>query len=259
MDKKRNSLILGSFIAFFVILLVERVFVLLYTMNSIGFAKMFGGAKFDLWTNLIIVFGIGVFLILFLFALGKILSMGVDRSYKVLIISAGFMLIASKVNNGRIEGVLGIVLAVVEYLAYACLLAGYFFRYLDIRQDTCLNKGYTISSFVYISLFLLAIPVIQKTAAGNKNMGFYYAEALGMMALVVVFVIMSLMLFSDKYKSVNNIFFIIALFLIVLVMTLLVIGQEDFKIVILPLIFTAGTIAAFVVNRIKAKKVQNIQ
>lgn len=223
MNKKSNNLMLGSFGAFFVILFTERVLSLVqcFMDPELGLNVMLFGAKFNKYIYGTSLIFLTAFIVFVAFTLGRVLSLGVDRGYKMLMIATSLLLVPAMLRTEH-------SIVILQYVSFVFLFIAFLLRFFDIRKERCLNIGYTISSFVYVSLFLFTIPVVKITAAGNTNKPLYYALAFGSIAVVVLYMIMGFKLFSDRYKGAVNPFFLIAAIAVNAAGVVLAIGTSDF-------------------------------
>lgn len=207
MNRKSNRLMLACFIGFYMLLFGAGVyaFVMGIVKEDIGIVKMFLGAKYNRYVYLMTFISLAAFMVLFPITLGRVLALGVDRSYKMLCFTSGAILISSFLRTPD-------TFVPVIYAGYAFLLLALLLRYIDIRKERCLNLTYTISCFIYLCAFLFTIPTVFKTVGGNKNEGLYCMLALGSVGMIAIYTFMCLKLFSDKYKTATHFaFFLITL------------------------------------------------
>ena len=197
MERKRSALMLVSFLAYYVILFAERVYSLVYSFQNVGFNQMFNGPRFNLYVYGMTILSVGIFLLLFLRILGKLLSVGIVSSSGLLIFDAAVLLVAGMLHT---EG----TFLPIQFIAYIFLLIGCLTRFLEIMRKEE-RYGSVIAAFVYFAAFSMAIPTVEKTSVGNTNMKLYYLMGLGSLALILVFTIMMLFLFSEeRYNHVTN-------------------------------------------------------
>ena len=97
MNRKSNRLMLACFIGFYMLLFGAGVYVFVMGIvkEDIGIAQMFLGAKYNMYFYLMTFISLAAFMVLFPITLGRVLALGVDRSYKMLVITAGVTLIPS--------------------------------------------------------------------------------------------------------------------------------------------------------------------
>lgn len=209
MVKKRNGLILACFIIYFVVLLGASLYSLVMSLKNLGFSEMFGSFNFNFCVYGMMLASIGLFVICFLFTIGKIISVGIEGSFKMLNITAGVLLISGMVNTPY-------SLDLVKFLAYFALLIGYLLKYLEVIAENE-KMGSSIASYVYLVAFSMAIPVVYDSDAAGAHKGFYVIEALSTLFLIGIFTIMAIKLFGNRPLSVNNILFCILLLAVVII------------------------------------------
>lgn len=214
MEKKKHyTLIFITFLAYYFILLGERIFSLIKCFSTVGVSSMFLAGKFEAYIYGMSSICILLFVFAFLISLGKVLANGIEKSMISLSVTAGIILIPGLLDTAN-------SFAPVQFVAYGLLLLGCLIRYIDIMKDTEKNASH-IFSFLYLASFSMAVPVVHKTDAGNTNMAYYLVEGLGSLVLVVVFVIMLCFLFSEKHKVVVNPIFLLPVLAVVGLMTFL--------------------------------------
>mgnify|MGYP003293853730 CR=1 FL=1 len=203
---------------------------------------IFFGAKFDKYVYGVTFIALIAFLVVAAFTLGRALSLGVDRAYKMLVISSVLLLIPASLGTAH-------SMPILQYVGDAFLLFALLLRYFDIRNERCLNLGYTISSFIYIGAFLFSFPLVNRTLAGNSNTKLYYALAFGNIAAIAIYMIMCFKLFSDKYKVATNPLFLVAMLAINAIGVVFAIGTEDFPGYFMFTFVAVGvTVVAYLVN-----------
>lgn len=243
MNKKSNGLMLGSFAMFFALLLAERLIsiILCFKDPALGFKTMFMGAKYNLYIYGLTVLCIAAFAIMFAFTLGRALALGVERTYKLLVLCSVCLLIPAMLRTEH-------SITIIQYVSFGFLSLALLFRYFVIRKERVLNIGYTITSWIYVSTFVLTIPVVIKTIAGNGNLPLYLALGVGSIAAIFVYMILLFKLFSDKYKTAVNPFFLLATIAINAAGVAFAIGTDDFTHFIVPLITLGVCVVAYAVN-----------
>lgn len=245
MNKKSNGLMLACFITFYALMLASGVYTLImgFIGEGMGLSKMFLGAKYDRYVYGMTVLPILAFMVLFPITLGRILALGTDRSYKMLIITAGVILIPSFLRTQD-------TIVVLNYAGYVFLLLALLLRYSDIRKERCLNFVYTVACFIYLCAFLLTIPTVFKTVGGNKNETLYTLMALGSILLIAAFTFMCLKLFSDKYKVATNFVFFLLTIAVNGAVIAVALSTEEITSFLFQLIAVGVTTIAFVIKAI---------
>lgn len=205
MERKHNSLMFISFLAYYIILFAERVtsFVLSATDPAIGVGRMFFRSGFNFFVYGITLFSLFVSLILFLRIVGKAMSVGIAGSSKLLIINAGVLLVSGMQETLH-------TYTVVQFIAYIFLFIGCFTKFIEIKNKKDAAAS-TFASFVYFVGFGFAIPVVHRVTGSTDAIGvknYYYFEEIAALLLCVVFTIIMLFLFSEeRYRHVNNVTF----------------------------------------------------
>ena len=205
MERKHNSLMFISFLAYYIILFAERVtsFVLSVTDPEIGLGRMLLRGGFNFFVYAITLASLFVSLILFLRIIGKAMSVGVAGSSTLLIINAGVLLVSGMQETLHSY-------TVVQFVAYIFLFIGCFTKFIEIKNKKDAAAS-TFASFVYFVAFGLAIPVVHRVTGATDVVGrnyYYYFEEIAACLLCVVFTIVMLFLFSEeRYRHVNNVVF----------------------------------------------------
>jgi len=212
MERKHNSLMFISFLAFYIILFAERVTSIVMTAidpegKGYGVKFMFFGQTYYKFVYGMTILALIASFILFLRIVGKAMSYGISGSSFVLILNVGALLVAAMMETVYSQ-------IIVQFIAYIILYVGCLTKFIDImhKKDA---RGSTIASFVYFVAFGMAIPVIHHVTGASDLRGvkFYYMfEAIAACGLALVFMIMMLFVFSEeRYRHVNNIIFFVLL------------------------------------------------
>ena len=213
MERKHNSLMFISFLAYYIILFAERVTSLVMSItdkdesgNVIGIKQMFFGTSFNKVVYAMTILALLVSLILFLRIVGRAMSYGISGSSTVLILNAGVLLVAGMQETAH-------TFVVFQFVAYIFLFIGCLTKFIDImhKKDA---KASTIASFVYFVAFGMAIPVIHHVTVNDAQGARYYYlfEFLASCGLCLTFMIIMFFLFSEeRYRHINNVVFFILL------------------------------------------------
>lgn len=242
MERKHNSLMFFSFLAYYIILFAERMVSIVWTLvdtEKYGFRYMFFHGAFNKFAYGMTFLSLAVFLIIFLRIIGKGLAVGIAGSWGVLIFDAGVLLVAGMQETAN-------SFTVVQFIAYIFLFIACFVKFLEVMRKKDATAS-TIASFVYFVGFGLAIPVVHRfTGASTSAVKYYYLfEAIASCGLCLVFTIMMLFLFSEeRYRHVNNV-----TFLALLVVADALVLFQGFRIGA-PNLFMAGALGVAVIGYI---------
>lgn len=213
MERKHNSLMFISFLAYYIILFAERVTSLVMSLtetdqygNNIGVKNVFFSTSFNKFVYGMTILALLVSFVLFLRIVGRAMSYGITGSSTVLILNVGALLVAAMQETKN-------SFTIVQFLAYIFLFIGCLTKFIDImhKKDA---RASTIASFIYFVAFGMAIPVIHHVSVSDSTGAKYYYmfEALASCGLCLTFMIIMLFLFSEeRYRHINNVVFFILL------------------------------------------------
>ncbi len=180
-----NKLIIIGFIGYFLILLVERVLALVFSVNQ-GYElalvnHTFIGIATYVITALSVVAGLVLFAKPCLGMFSKFFSKekyDLQSNYSKIILASMVFLVSGMMHTG-------FTLAVVQFIAYGFLIMSMIVANIEFCLKDKANRFVYIVSLIYLVLFSMAIPVVYTII--EYRVVFYITEFLAVFILIPLF------------------------------------------------------------------------
>ena len=255
-----NKIICGGFLAYFIILVLERIFALIFSIFKGGEFSLIDGGFYAISTYIFTLLSVAAALVFFIkpaidmfkvIFTKNIYSLD-EKQYFRILLPIIILLFAGMTHTG-------FTIPYLQFLAYAHLIASMIAKTVDVCLTNKEKRLDTIISVVYLTLFSMAIPVIYPTwSAAPLNVFIYLAEYSTVLLLVPTFGLMLLYFFKNDGVSKFHVLPLIAM----VILSSLTIGLRWVEeINIFAFIFVILTVICFIVRYIiiasrKDKKVE---
>lgn len=203
MNKKLlfNKFQIIGFVLYFIILLIERILALVFSVNINNEYSLTNGTFIAISTYSVTALSVLVGFVLFAKPIVKMISSLFSKSefdfnsnIKQIMIASMALLYSGMMHTG-------FTIVGLQFVAYGFLLLSVLFRTLEQPSKT------SISSLIYISIFSMAIPVVYSTSLDTPlNILFYASEFLTVFILIPVLGVLFYYHYKN-YQTKNSIIF----------------------------------------------------
>lgn len=241
MEKKMNLWIKICFLAYFVILITERLISVIMTATSD--CDMFAG-NYDKFTFVTVFLSLGIFLIFLLLKGRSVFKFKEENpDYKGICIASGILLLSGMVHTQN-------TIVAIQFVAYAFLIAAILLKTILINKSSD-NKKILWLSFAYLICFSMAVPVMY-----HSNMSTHFVFHLYEIAVTYLLVGLFTFLLVRLFDEEENLFLLVPAIIMVVLDAGLIIWRWQEEINYFVLIFVILSLILFVVGFILLKKGQ---